>query len=267
MSNWISPTALNPTRPGDPIRSPVWNTFIRTAKNVEDEKNINGIFDFAGHLAGVNNAGETIPKYSIFTIETPGKSFRLAEPSCLFNKYVDGDKLLLTNSSSVIAHQTARRVQVLSNDKIYRFKYAGTDPTAGDLVGPVEGEFTVSLEGTGIVVVTEPDTTNKLLWGWPISGAGGSRIYTCKLDQTLAHGDVGSATLYEQVGVALPIPTATVINQVLNMTGVELAGHPTHSNVPWHWLFYKEDFNLPTVFPEEFQVCFAPEFVRNDMTS
>lgn len=221
MVNRIPAEDLSYSKPGEPIRAPVWNTFIQTAKEVAAFKDIHGMISPTGELNGVNTIGETIPKYSIFSINSTGQAFDLAEPTCEFAKYADDSKILLTNDSTEILDDVGYRVHVLSSKCFYRMSYTGTAPSTGDEVGPIEDAFTLSVEGQGFAVLTEPDTDLSLIWVWPLT-AGSRNVRVGKLAGDLDHNDVGTVTLWKQEGASAPATRTPDTEDGINITGVTI---------------------------------------------
>lgn len=269
MPSILSSSELKYTRPGDPPRSPVWNNFVQTSKRQDVlRRNHYGNPFQLGQLEGQNTSGFDIPPYSIFTIKTPGESFYIGQPSAEFARPTGQEQFFLTNDVTAVDNNQWFRGEMVSGGSIFRFKYTGTAPTTGDTVGPIEDSFEVSKDGTGLICVTEPDTTNNLLWAAAV-GLGGAFRTLCKItasQSAIGPGEVGDVELWKQVGFCAEATEPEVISPQTIVCAANWSAKTLYSQV-LHFL----DFNLlncatPVIWPEEFEECFQPENQSANLT-
>ncbi len=259
----ISPPNLQYVKKGDLIRSEAWNSFVDAAKTVHDLANKTWPVERLDEIQGRNTSGDTIARYSVFTTKKTGDAFYLGQPTAEFKQYETTDSVLLTNDTTTLINNASMRATLIGSHRPYRVLYTGTAPTTGDTVGPVESSYAVSKEGTGLVVLTEPDTTNSLIWVTAV-GSRGSALLIGKIPGpgTIGPGSTGDVHIYEQTGVAMPTAIAgPVVVNILNITGEDL--YPG----PYHYVEYIKHFNKPICFPAELEVCFQPELASTDLTS
>lgn len=155
----------------------------------------------------INKSGETMPAFSIMQLATTGN---VVVNKRLFTGVVqpsDGVADYLVSGPYDIDDDGYGSAGV----PIYPLwaKYSGTAPAQGDVVGPSDGDWTVSTDGSGFVV-WHVDTTNSLVfikhgpcpyyWEFEVSGgdpSSGTFIWSITLN-----GDTQDVTLTDDMTAA-----------------------------------------------------------------
>ena len=122
----------------------------------------------APRLWVIGKAFTDIPSYSIFTIEEGDASDFDPRNSVGNITFINValSQIWLTFDERDLGSDASSWAEIIGDEKPHLLKYTSADgiPSMGDEIGPVNLSYEISVNGRGLIAVSEPDTENNLIW-------------------------------------------------------------------------------------------------------
>lgn len=214
MSNIKHPNEMRLASAGRPglLEPAAYNGLVTAArKEYSIKKGIsNGLNLYANKENEIDRdymhvlAHEDIPQRSVFSIQSGGLGYSLAEPYPQTDKITEenfGVCVYLTNPHYALNTGANYYLPLCGLARPYIFSYdsSGGTPAIGDSIGPLAGSYKMSLASQilGFTVVSAPDTLNELVWCVKVACDSDTalRIEMFEFTETLHPGRVAAARM------------------------------------------------------------------------